>query len=341
VRTMNQDTITLIVRGFMHIFMQVMFVLFMSPLIINLMKRVKAHFQRRIGPGLLQGYYDLWKLLRKDIVISEHASWIFRATPYVVFSATLVAAVMVPSFFSKSVTAINSGTGTSQIAGVFESIGVGDAILVIYLLALARFFTVMAGLDTGSAFGGMGSSREMMISSLAEPVSMTGLFVLATVAGSTNFGDIIEKSLSLGFVQPVYLLLFLAFMIVAVAETGRVPVDNPATHLELTMVHEAMILEYTGRHLALIEWAGSIKLMMLLTIIANVFIPWGISSTTALPAVVLGIFAIVIKVGLLATTIAIMESSIAKLRLFRIPELMGGAFALVMLALIIKTTGMG
>lgn len=303
---------------------QALFVFLTAPLVINLMKKVKAYFQCRPGPGLLQGYYDIWKLLKKNAVISEHASWVFKTAPYVVFSATFVAAIIVPSF----VTALPTS-------------GIGDAIIVIYLLGLARFFIALAGLDTGSSFGGMGSSREMMISSLAEPVTMTGLFVLAAAAGSTNFGDIITKSLSTGYVQPAYLLLLLAFLIIAVAETGRVPVDNPATHLELTMVHEAMILEYTGRDLALIEWAGAMKLTLLLTIIANVFFPWGIATAVAWPAVIIGIFAVFAKVGLLAIGIAIVESMIAKLRLFRVPELIGGAFALAMLALIIRTTGMG
>lgn len=303
---------------------QALFVLLSAPLFTSLMKKVKAHFQCRFGPGLLQGYYDIWKLLKKDAVISEHASWVFKTTPYVVFSATFIAAVIVPSF-----------------AVVLPTAGIGDAIIVIYLLGLARFFTAIAGLDTGSSFGGMGSSREMMISSLAEPVTMTGLFVLAAAAGSTDFGGIITKSLVTGHVQPAYLLLFPAFLIIAVAETGRVPVDNPATHLELTMVHEAMILEYTGRHLALIEWAGALKLTLLLTIIANVFFPWGIAESMAWPAVMVGIFAITAKVGLLAIGIAAMESMIAKLRLFRVLELIGGAFVLAMLALIIRTTGIG
>jgi formate hydrogenlyase subunit 4 len=321
----TQFTVDGVVQVILRIGVQALFVLMVSPVIINIMRRVKAYFQKRTGPGFFQGYFDLWKLLKKDAVISEQASWIFTATPYVVFSATLLAAAMVPSFMAKSVVGI----------------AIGDAILVIYLLGLARFFTMIAGLDTGSSFGGMGSSREMMISSLVEPVLMTGIFVLAMAAGSSNFGDIIAKSLSIGYVQPVYLLLFIAFIIVAVAETGRVPVDNPATHLELTMVHEAMILDYTGRHLALIEWAGGVKLMMLLMIIANVFFPWGIAGTLTLTALAGGLVAIFVKVSLLAVGIAVMESSIAKLRLFRVPELIGGAFALAMLALIMRTTGMG
>jgi len=162
---------------------QALFVLLSAPLFTSLMKKVKAHFQCRFGPGLLQGYYDIWKLLKKDAVISEHASWVFKTTPYVVFSATFIAAVIVPSF-----------------AVVLPTAGIGDAIIVIYLLGLARFFTAIAGLDTGSSFGGMGSSREMMISSLAEPVTMTGLFVLAAAAGSTDFGGIITKSLVTGHV---------------------------------------------------------------------------------------------------------------------------------------------
>jgi formate hydrogenlyase subunit 4 len=303
---------------------QVLFMFMIAPLIMTVMKKIKADFQHRMGPGLMQGYFDIWKLLKKDAVVSEQASWIFRFTPYVVFASMFVATMIVPSFATSLPTS-----------------SVGDAILVIYLLGLARFFTALAGLDTASAFGGMGSSREMMISSIAEPVTMTGLFVLAVATGSSNFGDMITKSLSIGFAQPVYLLLLLAFLIVTVAETSRIPVDNPATHLELTMVHEAMILEYTGRHLALIELANAVKLTLFLTIIANIFFPWGIAESTGLAAIVLGIMATFLKIVVLAFGIAIMESSIAKLRLFRVPELLGGAFALVMLALIIRTTGMG
>ncbi|HCG98304.1 MAG TPA: formate hydrogenlyase [Actinobacteria bacterium] len=302
----------------------VVLVLLVSPLMVNLIKKIKAHFQCRRGPGLLQGYYDLWKLLKKDAVISEHASWIFRATPYVVFSATLLAAAIIPAFT------------------VLPPIGrVGDVIAVIYLLGLARFFTALAGLDTASSFGGMGSSREMMISSLAEPVIITALFVLAITAGSTNLSEIISSSLTSGYMQPSYLLILLALLIVVIAETGRVPVDNPATHLELTMVHEAMVLEYTGRDLALIEWASSIKLMLLLTLIANVFLPWGIARETTWVFMLSGIAAIVIKVTVLASIIAVVESSTAKLRLFRVPELIGGSFALAMLALILRITGKG
>lgn len=299
-------------------------ILVAAPLVTNLIKKVKARLQCRIGPGVLQGYYDLWKLLKKDAVISEHASWVFRAMPYVVFSSMFLAAAIIPAF---------------SLSLPVET--VGDAIVVIYLLGLARFFTALAGLDTASSFGGMGSSREMMISSLVEPAIMTALFVLAISAGSTNFSDIIAASLSASYMQPIYLLILLALLVVAVAETGRVPVDNPATHLELTMVHEAMVLEYTGRDLALIEWAGSIKLTLLLALIANVFFPWGIAESTSLLAIGIGLIAIIVKVGLLAAGIAVAESSVAKLRLFRVPELIGGSFALAMLALIIRVTGMG
>lgn len=302
----------------------IVIVLLVAPLVTNLIRKVKAHFQCRRGPGMLQIYYDLWKLLKKDAVISEHASWIFRAMPYVVFSATLLAAMIIPVF-----------TVTSPI-GI-----VGDAIAVVYLLGLARFFTALAGLDTASSFGGLGSSREMMISSLVEPVIITALFVLAITAGSTNFNEIINTSISSTYMQPAYLLIFLALLIVAIAETGRVPVDNPATHLELTMVHEAMVLEHTGRDLALIEWAGSIKLMLLLTLIANVFFPWGIARELTWVTALVGVVAIVIKIAILAGAIAVIESSVAKLRLFRVPELIGGSFGLAMLALILRVTGMG
>jgi formate hydrogenlyase subunit 4 len=205
-----------------------------------------------------------------------------------------------------------------------------------YLFLLGAFFLALAGLDAGSSFGGMGSSREMAIAALAEPTVMIAIFAIALRAGSTGLDEMIGNSVSdpLLLLNPGHLLAFFSFFIVALAETGRLPVDNPSTHLELTMIHEAMILEYSGRYLALIEWASAIKLFLFLTLLGNIFFPWGIALTTGPVDLVISVIAFSIKLGVLAVTLAVLETSFAKLRLFRVPELLSGSFMLALLAVI-------
>jgi formate hydrogenlyase subunit 4 len=286
-----------------------------APLLLGWIKRVKCHMQNRAAPTLFQPYRDIGKLLRKHTVLAENASWLFRATPYVVFSATILAASIVP-----------------LIALELPTAAIADAIVMVGFLALARFFLALAGLDIGTAFGGMGSSREMMIGALAEPVLLMTVFTVSMSASTTNLSEAMGFTLSSGLVlRPSFLFAAFALMLVAVAETGRVPIDNPATHLELTMVHEAMILEYTGRHLALIEWASQIKVMVYMTLIANLFLPIGIATDFTAPELLKGAVAIAAKLALLGVVLVVWETVMAKMRVFRVPPYLGFAFLLSLL----------
>lgn len=291
-----------------------------APLLAGIIRKTKARFQGRRGAGIWQPYRDIRKLLIKEAVISESTSWIFRFTPYVVIGAMLVSALIVPVLTT-------AGGGPQSL---------GNIILLMYLFLLATFFLALAGLDAGSSFGGMGSSREMAVAALAEPTVMIAIFAISLRAGTTGLSEMISLSSTdpLLLLNPGHLLAFFSFVIVAVAETGRLPVDNPSTHLELTMIHEAMILEYSGRYLALIEWASAIKLFLFLTLLANIFVPWGIAATLQPAALVMGLLALVIKLGVLAVSLAVLETSVAKLRLFRVPELLSGSFMLALLAVI-------
>jgi formate hydrogenlyase subunit 4 len=296
---------------------QMLLVLLLAPLFTGFVRKGKARLLRRQGPPLIQPYRDLIRLTRKDVVLAESASWLFRAVPYLVFAATWVAASLVPTF--------RSGLLFSWSA---------DLIAIIALLGSARFFLALAGLDVGTSFGGIGSSREVMIASLAEPAMIMIVFTLALVAGSTQLSTIAAFMSSSGVGLRVSLALALiALIMVAIAENGRIPIDNPATHLELTMVHEAMVLEYSGRHLALVELAASLKLVLYVSLIACLFAPWGIESAgAALPALAVGIVAYVGKLAVGGFLLALFETSIAKMRVFRVPEFLGAALMLGLLA---------
>jgi formate hydrogenlyase subunit 4 len=300
--------------------MQTIVLLAVSPFIVGLIRKVKARLQLRRGASVLQPYMDLAKLFRKQPVVSSTTSWIFTATPYILFASTLAAGLLVPVFVSK--TPLNFA---------------GNIIALVYLLALGTFFLILAGLDAGSAFGGMGSSREAIVASLTEPAMILSIFAIALTAGSTNLSTIVHKTALLeGIVTDPspHLMALAALFIVAIAETGRVPVDNPATHLELTMIHEAMILEYSGRYLALVEWAAGLKLLVFLTLIANVFAPWGIATGMEPAALGVGLATYLVKVSALAVLIGVIESMFAKLRLFRVTDLLGVAFILALLGLV-------
>lgn len=290
-----------------------------APLLMGSVRKLKARLQGRRGPSVFQPYRDLRKLLAKEAVISENTSWIFRFTPYLVASVMLLSALLVPMLSTRTPLGF-----------------IGNIIVLMYLLLLATFFLALAGLDAGSAFGGMGSSREMIIAALAEPTVMIAIFAIALRVGSTSLDEIVRRGAddSLLLLNPGHLLAFVAFFIVALAETGRLPIDNPSTHLELTMIHEAMILEYSGRHLALIEWAAAMKLLLFLALLSNLFFPWGVASTLEPVPVAIAFAALVLKIGTLAAAVAILETSIAKLRLFRVPELLSGSFTLALLAVI-------
>lgn len=295
----------------------VLFVL-LAPLFSGWLKWVKCLLQNRRPPPLWQPYRDLRKLFGKRPVVADTASWLFPATPYVVFGAAALSAAIVPFF------AVNLPTAA-----------IADMIVLVGFFALSRFFLSLAGLDVGTAFGGMGSSRDMTIASLAEPAMLMAIFTLALTASTTNISVAIDYLLDSGFaLRPSFLFALGGLLLVAVAETGRIPIDNPATHLELTMIHEAMILEYSGRHLALIEWAGQIRLMLYGVLIANIFLPWGLAREFTPEALGVGLAAIGAKLGVLATVLALAETSVAKMRLFRVQEFLGFAYLLALLGML-------
>jgi formate hydrogenlyase subunit 4 len=300
--------------------LQAVLLLAAAPLLRGVIKKMKAAFQTRQGPRLLQGYYDLAKLLRKEPVRSATASWVFVAGPRVYFATAVAAAMLVPVLFA--------GAPLEQAGGILVLVG---------LLALGRFALATAALDTGSPFGGMGASREMTVAALAEPALMLGLFAVALWGGSLNLGELVRTTLQRGpSGHPSELLAAAALFIVLLAETGRVPVDNPATHLELTMIHEAMVLEYAGGDLALVEWASALKELLFMTLIVNLFLPLGLAASATPAAIAVSAAFYVGKIFLLAVAVTVVESTNAKLRFFRVPELMAVSLGLGFLALAIR-----
>lgn len=294
---------------------EVLIVLALAPLLLGFTRKVKARLLRRQGPPLLQPYRDLLRLIRKEVVLAENASWLFRAGPYLIFAATWVAAALVPTF----------ATG-------LEFSWAADLIAIIALLGSARFFLALVGMDVGTSFGGIGASREMMFASLAEPAMIMIVFTVALVAGSTQLSEVAGFMLEHASLRVSLGLALVALVIVALAENARIPVDNPATHLELTMVHEAMVLEYSGRHLALLELAAALKLLLYLSLIACVFVPWGLAAPGSGPAAyVVGVVSYLGKLLAGGLLLALFETSIAKMRVFRVPEFLGAALMLGLL----------
>ncbi|MBI3630154.1 MAG: NADH-quinone oxidoreductase subunit H [Candidatus Rokubacteria bacterium] len=291
--------------------------LVLAPGLVGTIRWLKARLQNRRGAPAWQPYLELRKLFAKEVVVSRNASWLFRVAPFVVFAATVAVTFLVPFL---------------AVPLPFDV--VGDLLVVVYLLLLATFVLALAGLDPGSAFGGMGASREMTVAALAEPTLALAIFALALGAGSTNLGQIVSRTLAhpAAVVSPGHLLAFAALFIVTLAETGRLPIDNPATHLELTMIHEAMILEYSGRYLALIEWAAALKLLVFFSLLANLFVPWGVAVALTPAALAVAAGSLVLKLALLAAAVAVLETRVAKLRLFRVPELLSVSFVLALLA---------
>jgi formate hydrogenlyase subunit 4 len=296
--------------------MQMLLVLAAAPLLTGFVRKVKARLLRRRGPPIVQPYRDILRLLKKEVVVADNASWIFRVAPYVIFATTWVAAALVPTFAT----------------GLLFSWS-ADLIAIIALLASARFFLALAGMDVGTAFGGIGSSREVMIASLAEPAMLLIVFTMALVARSTQLSavaDLLSTSevglrVSLG-------LALVGLIIVAIAENGRIPVDNPATHLELTMVHEAMVLEYSGRHLAMLELAAAVKLLLYLSLIGCIFAPWTLAEPNGSTASYFAGFGLYLaKLAVLGFLLAVFETAIAKMRVFRLPDFVGGALMLGLL----------
>jgi formate hydrogenlyase subunit 4 len=298
----------------MEYFQFIIIVLF-APLVNGVIKKLKANMQGRKGPGVLLPYYDLLRLFKKDMVVSNVTSWIFKATPYIVFVATVAAAMIIPVITTRS------GFGM-----------MGDVIALIYIFALARFFMALAGLDAGTAFGGEGSSREMTVAILVEPMMMLALFTAAISAGSTNIARIADTRGAA--YSPSHLLALAAFIVAIIAETGRVPVDNPDTHLELTMIHEGMILEYSGKYLALMEWAHSMKQMVLFTLVMDIFLPFGMTYAVGGAGMAAASCIYAVKMLGMAVLMAVVESTRAKVRFFQLPSILGGAFVLAFLSLV-------
>jgi formate hydrogenlyase subunit 4 len=299
--------------------LQMALVLVLAPGLTGLVRVIKARLLGRRGPPLIQPYRDLIRLLKKDVVLAENASWLFRVTPYLVFTAIWVAAVLLPTF-------------TTALALTATA----DLIALVALLASARFFLALAGMDVGTSFGGLGSSREMMIAALAEPAMLMVIFSVAILFRTTSVSLIVDITLAGGIGLRISLALaFISLVMVAIAENGRIPIDNPATHLELTMVHEAMILEYSGRHLALIEAASMVKLLLYMALIACIFAPWGIAGPDSGPiAVLVGLITFVGKLAVGAVLLAGFETSVAKMRVFRYGEFLGGALLLSLMGAI-------
>jgi formate hydrogenlyase subunit 4 len=299
---------------------QIIIILALSPILSGIIKKTNTFFQIRKGPSIFQPYYDIAKLLKKDSVISQNVSWIFHAAPIISFAAVMTAGLLIPIY----ITSLPFGFA-------------GDLIAVVYLFALARFFTALASLDAGSSFGGMGGSREMFVAAMVEPALMLSIFAVALNVGSTNLSYISQTLSGMGLdaLSPYQILAFVALFIITIAETGRIPVDNPSTHLELTMIHEAMILEYSGKQLAIVELGAMVKQLLVYSLLANIFFPWGIASAESgvvALAIALGVY--VLKIVIIGLAMAVVETSNAKWRLFRLPDLLSISLMFSFLALV-------
>jgi formate hydrogenlyase subunit 4 len=274
---------------------------------------------RRRGPPVIQPYRDLLRLIRKEVVLAENASWLFRVGPYLIFSATWVAAALVPTF-----------------ATSLQFSWTADLIAITALIGSSRFFLALVGMDVGTSFGGIGASREMMFASLAEPAMIMIVFTIALLAGSTQLSVIAHFMVTNGSLRVSLGLALAALVIVALAENARVPIDNPATHLELTMVHEAMVLEYSGRHLAVLEFAAALKLLLYMSLIGCIFVPWGLAPADSGPVgYAVGLASYLGKLAVGGFLLVLFETSIAKMRVFRVPDFLGIALMLGMLGMLL------
>jgi formate hydrogenlyase subunit 4 len=305
---------------------QMALVLIVAPLVLGVTRKVKARLLRRIGPGVFQPYRDLWKLMHKEAVLAHNASWLYRVAPYLMFALTWVAAALVPTYATNLLFSWSA-----------------DLIAIVALMASARFALALAGMDVGTAFGGIGSSREMLIASLAEPAMLLVAFTVALLIGTTQLSTIATSFVDapVGLRVSLALALF-AFVFVAIAENARIPIDNPATHLELTMVHEAMVLEYSGRHLAMIEATAALKLVLYFSLIACLFVPFGMATgEKSASALLLGLVSYLLKLLVLAVLLPVGETMVAKMRVFRYPVFLGGAFAAAALAVFLLFVSKG
>jgi formate hydrogenlyase subunit 4 len=305
---------------------QMALVLAVAPLVLGVTRKVKARLLRRIGPDVFQPYRDLWKLLHKEAVLAHNASWLYRVAPYLMFALTWVAAALVPTYATNLLFSWSA-----------------DLIAIVALMASARFALALAGMDVGTAFGGIGASREMLIASLAEPAMLLVAFTVALLIGTTQLSTIATSFVvaPVGLRVSLALALF-AFVFVAVAENARIPIDNPATHLELTMVHEAMVLEYSGRHLAMVEATAALKLVLYFSLIACLFVPFGMATgEKSAGALALGLISYLLKLLVLAVLLPVGETTVAKMRVFRYPVFLGGAFAAAALAVFLLFVSKG
>ena len=299
--------------------LQSIFVAATAPLLLGWVNQCRAWLQNRSGPGVLQPYFVLRRLFHKEAVLAHDASPLFWATPYILFGCMWLAGGIVP-----------------VLATDLPFAPAADIIALVGVFALARVFISLAALDIGTSFGGLGARREMLIGFLAEPAMLMTLFTAAFISGSTQLTTIVETLGHREFaLYPSLAFAAVAFLMVLLAENARVPVDNPATHLELTMVHEAMVLEYSARHLALVEWASAIKLFAYMTIGIALFAPWGIAQGSDWAALPFALAALVLKLGIAGAGLALIETVSAKFRVFRAPEFLSTAFLLSVLGMLI------
>lgn len=303
--------------------LQVAAVLLLAPLASGVLKRLVERLQSKVGPPILQPYYDLWKAFHKDQAISEHATWIFRFAPYAAFIAPLIVTTLIPVLTDFPL----------AFAFMADMVGAG------FILAASGFFTACAAIDAGNPYGALGASRTRMVGFLVEPIFMMIFFAVSASADSTIPYIVQQKwvASSGAFFAPSHLLLIVAFVMIILAETGRIPVDNPAGHFELAMIDEARLLEYSGRGAALIQWGGHMKLLVLLIVLLNVLLgPWGLAHDPSPLAVIAAVGPIALKVLAAIVVLAIIEVSFAKLRLFRIPDFLGAAFITAAMAMIAR-----
>jgi formate hydrogenlyase subunit 4 len=299
--------------------LQALILILGAPLVRGIIGRLKAWIQRRQGARIWRPYADLAKLLRKEDLVPPSASWVFRCAPIVLLGATMAVAAFVPVVQPSAVLASR-----------------GDFFLLVYLLALGRFFLSLGAFDGGSAFGGMGASREALVSTLGEAPFLLGLVAVAILAAHADIAGMVTWTLQQNFfnISAVHILAFTSLAMVVLAETGRMPVDNPTTHLELTMIHEGMVLEYSGPSLALIEWASAVKLHAMLALLIGLFAPWGMASSVSVGAIGLALLLYCAKAALLMVLLAVIESGMAKLRMYLVPDFLGVASAVSALAVI-------
>ena len=300
-------------------FAELVLAVLLAPLLTGWVNQCRAWLQNKSAPGLLQPYRTLNKLFQKEVVLARNASPLFRIAPYLIFGSLALAAAIVPT--------LDTDLPLNAAA---------DAIALVGLLALARLFIALAGMDVGTAFGSLGARREMMVGFLAEPALLMVLFTASLISSSTSLATIVQTLAHKEFViYPSMAFAGVAFTMVSLAENARIPVDNPATHLELTMIHEAMVLEYSGRHLAMIEWAASLKLFVYSCMGLAVFFPWGIAHGGDWLGIVLALPALLAKLALGGAALALIEMLSAKMRIFRAPEFLGTAFLFAVLAMLV------